>query len=101
MRLTRRELMAACACASALPAPAAGGENGRGSLGFVVHSFPVRTASDRGFAAPARFLEYCRSLGARTVQVGLGKLDDPAADALRDRAGAASITLEGSVSPPR
>ena len=68
---------------------------------------PVRTAGDRGrksqdrFSEPARFLDYARSLGASGVQVGLGALDDAAADALRERALAASMYLEGIVSLPR
>ena len=67
----------------------------------------MRTAGDRGrqsqdrFSEPARFLDHARSLGARGVQVGLGALDDTAADALRERAVAASMYLEGIVSLPR
>jgi sugar phosphate isomerase/epimerase len=80
---------------------------GGGSLGLVIHSFPVRTAGDRDrrkqdrFSEPARFLDYARTLGARGVQVGLGALDDTAADALRERALAASMYLEGITSLPR
>jgi hypothetical protein len=53
------------------------------------------------FSDPARFLDYARSLGARGVQVGLGARDDAEAGALRDRAGAASLYLEGILSLPR
>jgi sugar phosphate isomerase/epimerase len=110
MRLTRRALLAACASPGALPAlrdqPSAAG-NGRGSLGVVIHSFMVRTAGDRGrrgrdrFSDPFRFLDYARSLGARGVQVGLGAREDTEASALRDRAQADSMYLEGIVSLPR
>src|SRR4051794_26023045 len=102
MRLTRRSLLAAAtATATPLPARAADKGGGGGSLGFVIHSFPVRNSVSKGFGEPARFLDYCRALGARTIQVDLGAHNDAWADALRDRARAASMTLEGSVSPPR
>jgi 3-oxoisoapionate decarboxylase len=80
---------------------------GPGSLGLVIHSFPVRTAADRGrksqdrFADPARFLDYARSIGARGVQVSLGALAAAAADRLREQALAASMYLEGIASLPR
>jgi 3-oxoisoapionate decarboxylase len=98
------------ACAASVPALGAAqsqASGGSGSLGLVIHSFPVRTAGDRDrrkqdrFSEPARFLDYARSLGARGVQVGLGALDDTAADALRERALAASMYLEGIASLPR
>jgi sugar phosphate isomerase/epimerase len=110
MRLTRRAMLAACASAGAAPArgaPPAAATGGRGSLGVVIHSFMVRTAGDRGrrgvdrFADPARFLDYARSLGARGVQVGLGARDDAEAEALRDRAAAASMYLEAIIALPR
>jgi len=110
MRTTRRELLAACA--AALPALAAspvtaGEDRGPGELGLVIHSFAVRGAADRGrpaaerLADPVRFLDYCRTLGVRCVQVGLGARDDAYADALRARAAGASMALEGIVAPPR
>ena len=98
------------ACAASVPALGAAlskESGGSGSLGLVIHSFPVRTAGDRDrrkqdrFSEPARFLDYARTLGARGVQVGLGALDDTAADALRQRALAASMYLEGITSLPR
>jgi sugar phosphate isomerase/epimerase len=67
----------------------------------------VRSASERGrrsearLSDPARFLDHARSLGAGGVQVGLGVLEAAAADALRDRARAGSMYLEGIVSLPR
>jgi sugar phosphate isomerase/epimerase len=79
----------------------------RGSLGLVIHSFAVRAAGDRGrpaserFSDAFRFLEHARSLGADGVQVGLGARDEAAAAALRDRAEAASMYLEGIASLPR
>ena len=110
MRFSRRSMLGACA--GTLPALGLGAalsesSAGHGSLGLVIHSFPVRTAGDRGrtsqdrFSEPARFLDYARSLGASGVQVGIGALADIAADALRERALAASMYLEGIVSLPR
>jgi 3-oxoisoapionate decarboxylase len=108
MLMTRRSMLGACvatvpALGVALPEPT----GGHGSLGLVIHSFPVRNAGDRGrksadrFSEPARFLDYAHSLGAGGVQVGLGALNDTAADALRERARAASMYIEGIISLPR
>ncbi len=113
--LSRRELLVA---SSGLIATAIVGESlsgrlpaaeggGTGSLGLVIHSFRVRTAADRGrpagdrFADPLRFLEHARKLGARGVQVGLGIRDEAAARAIRERAEAASMYLEGIAALPR
>jgi sugar phosphate isomerase/epimerase len=108
MRLTRRSaIKSGAGVMPILAAPAAARAARAGSLGLVIHSFAVRTAGDRGrppqdrFSDPARFLEYARSLGARGVQVGLGARDDPQAEALRARAEAASMYLEGIVTRPR
>ncbi len=108
MRLTRRSMLGACAATvPALGASRAEPSGGPGSLGLVIHSFPVRSAGDRGrksqdrFSEPARFLDHARSLGARGIQVSFGSLDDTAADALRERASAAAMYLEGIVSLPR
>src|SRR5438128_1686979 len=102
MRPTRRSMLAACAGAlPALAAPPPVVTDGRNSLGLVIHSFTVRTARDKvrldgdRFSDPARFLDHARALGARGIQVGLGVRDDADAGALRDRAAAASMYLEG------
>ena len=58
-------------------------------------------APEDRFADPIRFLDHARSLGARGIQVGIGARDDAYADALRARAEAASMYLEGIVSLPR
>ncbi len=113
MRTNRRGMLAASAGAvSALAAgPTIGDPTaaaaGRDSLGLVIHSFPVRSAGDRDrrapdrFSDPVRFLDHARTLGARGVQVGLGARDEAGARALRDKAEAASMYLEGIVSLPR
>ena len=110
MRISRRSWLFGCAgIASAARTAAAGFESGKGTgaLGLVIHSFMVHTAGDRGragpdrFRAPERFLEVARTMDAAGVQVGFGVLEDSAADALRERARAASMYLEGIVSLPR
>jgi sugar phosphate isomerase/epimerase len=110
MQLTRRALLAACASSAAAPALAdlrSAVSDDRKSLGLVIHSFPISTMGDRNrraqdrFADPFRFLEHARSLGARGVQVGLGARDEAGARALRQRAEAASMYLEGIVALPR
>ena len=100
-------MLAAGLAAVVAPATARARERDPGGLGLVIHSFPVRTAGDRNrrpeerFADPIRFLEYARSLGARGAQVGIGTREAAYADDLRARAEAASMKLEGIVSPPR
>jgi sugar phosphate isomerase/epimerase len=95
-------------CASAVPALAgatgADGKGGstRGGLGLVIHSFPVRSAAEgERITDPIRFLEHGRSLRAAGIQVGIGARDGAYADALRARAEAASMYVEGIVSLPR
>jgi sugar phosphate isomerase/epimerase len=108
MRVSRRSILGAFAGAVST-AGAAGLDDkpGTKSLGIVIHSFPVRTAGDRGrksedrFAAPGRFLEFAHALGAAGVQVAFGVLESAAADALLERAQAAAMYLEGIVSLPR
>jgi sugar phosphate isomerase/epimerase len=107
MAPTRREVLAAGLAAVVAPGTARTVDQGPGKMGLVIHSFPVRSAGDRDrrledrFAEPIRFLEYARSLGARGVQVGIGARDDAFADALRARAEAAGMDVEGIVTPPR
>jgi sugar phosphate isomerase/epimerase len=115
MRPTRRELLVASAGAlpvfSAVPAPAEPSKCVDGARtnapGLVIHSFAVRTAGDRNrpagerFSEAVRFLEHARSLGAGGVQVGLGIRDEAGARALRERAEAATMYLEGIIALPR
>jgi sugar phosphate isomerase/epimerase len=108
MRIPRRLMLGASAGAiTAIRAAASSGSGGEGMLGLVIHSFAVRALADKRLAigdrlsAPTRFLEHARNLGVRGIQVGLGTLEDNAADALRDRARDASMYLEGIVALPR
>lgn len=72
---------------------------GRGVLGIVIHSYPIRSR-EKGFADPLRFLEFCRERGADGVQLPLGR-DAAAARKLRDAAEKHGMYVEGSVRPPR
>jgi len=107
MAMTRRDILAAGLVAVAVPGVARPVGRAPGSLGLVIHSFPVRSAGDRDrrpeerFADPIRFLDYARTLGARGVQVGIGVRDAAYAEDLRARCEAASMSLEGIVAPPR
>jgi sugar phosphate isomerase/epimerase len=97
-------------CVQAVPALAAlpyGPAAASCSCGLVIHSYAVRTAADRSlpaadrFSDPGRFLAHGRSLGVGGVQVAIGIRGDRDADALRSRAEAASMFLEGIVALPR
>ncbi len=108
MTPTRREMLAACAGAvSTLAVGSAAPAEAPGALGLVIHSFPIHGGDDKGrrpedrFSDPIRFLDYGRTLGVPGIQVGLGAHDDAWADALRARAEAASMYLEGIASLPR
>ncbi len=105
--MTRREIMAAGLSALVASGRSRAEDRPPGSLGLVIHSFPVRLARDREkkpedrLSDPIRFLEYGHSIGAAGIQVGIGARDDAYADRLRGLAEAASMDLEGIVSPPR
>src|SRR4051794_4791286 len=100
--MRRRSMLAACTMAlPALKLPAAVASEDGGSLGLVIHSFPVHVAADRAHASqtpisdPIRFVDHCHMLGVRSVQVGIGIHEPPYVHALRGKAEAASIHLEG------
>lgn len=111
MTMTRRSMLAACASAcpalAVHPGAGAGAAAPADSLGLVIHSFPVHQAQDpakdtpRAFADPIRFVEYCRNLGVRCVQVGLGIRDKPYVQRLRDAAQAGGTQLEGITALPQ
>src|SRR5437879_6500540 len=97
-KITRRTMLAACSGA----VPLVAGLNrvmaseDRDALGLVIDSFPIHIAADRPkgrpgrFADPVTFLEYCRGLGARGVQVGIGIREPAYADELRAKAASTS-----------
>jgi sugar phosphate isomerase/epimerase len=75
----------------------------------VIHSYTIRaataqaargTGAERFDDAPV-FLEYCHTLGARSVQVAIGVRDEAACKRLRARAAALAMDLEGISRLPR
>jgi len=76
-------------------------------LGICIHSYALRSGQDRGrpaaerFAEPLRFLEYCHRLGAGGIQVPIGRQEEAYAQALRRRAEAYGMFVEGSAGLPR
>jgi sugar phosphate isomerase/epimerase len=67
-------------------------------VGVVIHSYPIRSRADRGFADPLKFLAFCRERGAAGVQLPLGTRDGGAIRAAAEKAG---MYVEGSVGPPK
>lgn len=89
--------LAASACAPAAHRLLAGEPPPRTSMGVVQYSFSdsphTRSAYD--------FLEYCSSLGAGGIQIGLDSLDPAYIDKLRRRASELSMYLEVIISLPQ
>jgi sugar phosphate isomerase/epimerase len=108
MKLTRREMLAACAAAAipTLSALAAEPEK-RTGMGVVIHSYGIRSAESRRrndkpmFGDPLVFLDHCRQLGAGGIQVGVGARDREYTAKLRKHAEDAGMYLEGSVGLPK
>lgn len=72
----------------------------RGSLGCVIHSFPLRSRTEKDLSDPLKFLEFCRERGADGIQLSLGKSVD-AARKLRAAAKRHRMYVEGSIRPPK
>src|SRR6266540_2040353 len=104
--LTRREMLAACAAAVAVPGAWAADEK-RAGLGVVIHSYGMRTAASKEhgekppFEDPLVFLEHCRQIGAAGVQVGIGARDREYAAKLRARVEETGTYLEGTIRLPQ
>jgi sugar phosphate isomerase/epimerase len=101
-------MMGQCAAAASLLAgwAGAGGDvraDGPDSrLGIVIHSYAIRRRDPGiGFSDPIRFLEYCRSLGARGVQTAIGTRDESFIELVRQTLQASGMYLEGIVQLPR
>src|SRR5690349_9310716 len=110
MKMTRRDMLAACAAAvpalAGLPSRAEPPAEPRQRLGVVAYSFSIRLAADRaagtpGLADPLAFVEHCHRQGAGGVQVGLGERDGDYTARLRDKLGEHRMYLEGVVRLPK
>src|SRR5262245_54323235 len=98
----RRTFLSASAAALLAGVSRAGDPPGkaRGSLGCVIHSFPIRSRVEKGLADPLNFLEFCRERGADGIQLSLGT-NAEAARRLRAIAERHGMYVEGSVRPPK
>jgi sugar phosphate isomerase/epimerase len=72
----------------------------RGSLGFVIHSFPIHSRVEKELAEPLKFLEFCRERGADGIQLPL-RTSPEAARNLRAAAERHGMYVEGSARPPK
>src|SRR5262245_38729718 len=105
MLITRRAMLAACAGAIPALRPAAAERKKR--LGVVIHSYGIRSGTDRTKDASARItdplvlLEHCHKLGAGGIQTNLGEREQEYASKLRNRLEEYQMYLEGSIRLPR
>jgi sugar phosphate isomerase/epimerase len=69
----------------------------------VIHSYGIRSRveRDKEFSDPLRFLEFCHTRGAGSVQLPLGARDSAYCARLRDRCAELSMGLEGSIRAPQ
>jgi len=96
----RRTFMSASAAALLAGISRADDSRTRGSLGCVIHSFPIRSRVEKGLADPLKFLEFCRERGADGIQLPLGKSVEEARK-LRAAAERHGMYVEGSIRPPK
>jgi 3-oxoisoapionate decarboxylase len=97
---TRREFLAASA-ASLFVGASCGEEVKKSPLGVVIHSYPIRPRSQKGFADPLTFLEFCHVRGAAGVQLPLGSVSNERAREVRDAAEKHGMYIEGSTRAPK
>ncbi len=104
MEITRRSLLAAGAAACGalvLPARAAAPSS---RMGLTMASYMIRGRLPKdqgGFNGPLSVLDHLAALKAGGVQIGVGNWDLAAAHAMRDRAGALGMYLEGQIGLPK
>jgi 3-oxoisoapionate decarboxylase len=97
---TRREFLAtagivAAGCAEAVEPPP------KSPLGLVLFSYGIRSAEEKGFADPVRFLEFAHERGVAGVQLPLGTRTGADARAVRTAAERFKMYVEGMVAPPK
>jgi 3-oxoisoapionate decarboxylase len=97
----RREFLAASAAALFAGAGRAQ-EVKRSPLGIVIHSFPVRSRDDKGFATdPIAFMHFCHERGAAGIQIPLGVLSHKHCREIQSEIEKHEMYIEGSVRPPK
>jgi sugar phosphate isomerase/epimerase len=93
MHMTRREMLLAAAGAGLARAASAAPHI---KMGVAATSYMLKGVRD-----PLAFLDYCHSLGAAGVQMGLHSLDDEGIRTLRSRAEQYGMWVEAFLNPPR
>src|SRR5215469_5749504 len=104
MKTNRRQFLAAAAALPFASAFASGAK--REHLGVVQYSYALRLSNERaagktGLADPLAFLEHCHEQGAGGLQIGLGKRDAEYLAALRKKAEAYGMDVEGTIRLPK
>ncbi|HEX3147381.1 MAG TPA: sugar phosphate isomerase/epimerase family protein [Gemmataceae bacterium] len=97
---TRREFLAASA-ATLFAGLGRGDEPKKSPLGIVIHSYPIRPRTQKDFADPLTFLEFCRERGAAGVQLPLGALSVEKAREVRAATEKHGTYVEGSTRAPK
>ena len=97
---TRREFLAASA-ATLFAGAGRADDVKKSPLGVVIHSYPIRPRTEKGFADPLTFLLFCRDRGAAGVQLPLGALFTEKAREVRAAAEKHGMYVEGSTRPPK
>ncbi len=99
--ITRRQFVAAAACAS-LTTTCRAAPVTPSRLGVIIHSYGIRSRQerDKAFDDPLRFLEFCHAREAGSVQLPLGQHDSAWCERLRDRAAALQMSVEGAIRTP-
>src|SRR5687767_12484738 len=100
--ISRRQFLAAAA-ATPLAAPCLAAPDSMSPLGIVIHSYGIRSRveRDKEFSDPLRFLEFCHTRGAGSVQLPLGAKDSAYSARLRQRCAELNMGLEGSIRTPQ
>jgi sugar phosphate isomerase/epimerase len=96
----RRTFLSASAAALIADVSRADESPKRRSFGCVIHSFPIRSRTEKSLSDPLKFLEFCRERGADGIQLPLGSSADQARK-LRAAAERHGMYVEGSTRPPK
>lgn len=70
-------------------------------LGIVIHSYPIRPRTQKGFADPLTFLNFCHDRGAAGVQLPLGSLTAEKAREVHAASEKYGMYVEGSTRAPK
>ena len=101
--MTRREFAATGIATLTAVATAADETPAAANMGLLIYSYGMRASAekDKGFAEPAKFVEFAKSRGASAVQLPLGICSEADAKLVRRVAEKHGVHIEGIVSPPK